>query len=245
MSAFCLLPSAFRFCLLPSAFCLKICQLNSNTNRSLRESRHCYRALRLRIRSYVWTEGLAAIVVTLGIAFWLSLAFDWLFEPPWQVRAAMLVMTGVAVLVVANRLIFSRVFRPIDDTNLAVVLERRFRDYHDSLLTTVELNTQSARQAGFNQQMLDDTRRQAVERSQQVRLNDVFRMAPLLRTLIGAAALSVSVLVFAVTAREAFATWLDRVVLLNRDSALAAGQSCARARLPCQSHVENGQGVRF
>ena len=123
-------------------------------------------SLRLRIRSYVWTEGLAAIVVTLGIAFWLSLAFDWLFEPPWQVRAAMLVMTGVAVLVVANRLIFSRVFRPIDDTNLAVVLERRFRDYHDSLLTTVELNTQSAHRAGFNQQMLDDTRRQAVERSQ-------------------------------------------------------------------------------
>ncbi len=174
-------------------------------------------SLRLRIRSYVWTEGLAAIVVALGIAFWLSLAFDWLFEPPWQVRAAMLVMTGVAVLVVANRLIFSRVFRPIDDTNLAVVLERRFRDYHDSLLTTVELNTQSAHRAGFNQQMLDDTRRQAVERSQQVRLNEVFRMAPLLRTLIGAAALSISVLVFAVTAREAFATWLDRVVLLNRD----------------------------
>jgi hypothetical protein len=174
-------------------------------------------SLRLRIRGYVWTEGLAAIVVTLGLAFWLSLAFDWLFEPPWQVRAAMLVVTGAAVLAVANRLIFSRVFRPIDDTNLAVVLERRFRDYHDSLLTTVELNTQSAHRTGFNQQMLDDTRRQAVERSQHVRLNEVFRMGPLVRTLVGAAALAVSILVFAVTAREAFATWVHRVVLLDRD----------------------------
>ena len=99
-------------------------------------------SLRLRIRGYVWIEGLAAIVVTLGVAFWLSLAFDWLFEPPWQVRAGMLVITGSAVLWVANRMIFSRVFRPIDDTNLAVVLERRFRDYQDSLLTTVELGRQ-------------------------------------------------------------------------------------------------------
>ena len=47
-------------------------------------------ALRMRIRGYVWTEGLATIVVVLGVAFWLSLAFDWLFEPPWQFRAVML-----------------------------------------------------------------------------------------------------------------------------------------------------------
>jgi len=174
-------------------------------------------SLRLRIRGYVWIEGLAAIVVTLGIAFWLSLAFDWLFEPPWQVRAGMLVITAAAVLWVANRLILSRVFRPIDDTNLAVVLERRFRDYHDSLLTTVELGRQSSHRADFNQQMLDDTRRQAVEQSQHIRLNDVFRMAPLVRFLVGATALAVSALVFAITAREAFATWVHRVVLLDRD----------------------------
>ena len=54
-------------------------------------------SLRLRIRGYVWTEGLAAIVVTLGIAFWPSLAFDWLFEPPWQFRAGMLVVVGAAL----------------------------------------------------------------------------------------------------------------------------------------------------
>ena len=111
-------------------------------------------------------------------------------------------------------MIFSRVFRPIDDTNLAVVLERRFRDYQDSLLTTVELGTQRAHRADFNQQMLDDTRRQAVEQSQHIRLNDVFRMAPLVRFLVCAAALTVSALVFAITAREAFATWVHRVVLL-------------------------------
>src|SRR4029078_1995742 len=202
----------FAFCLLPLNMSIEIQQQPLAPRIAALLS-----SLRLRIRGCVWIEGVAAIVVTLGIAFWLSLAFDWLFEPPWQVRAVMLVLTGAAVLWVANRLIFSRVFRPIDDTNLAVVLERRFRDYQDSLLTTVELGRQSSKRADFNQQMLDDTRRQAVEQSQHIRLNDVFRMAPLVRFLVGAAALAVSALVFAITAREAFATWAHRVVLLDRD----------------------------
>ena len=38
--------------------------------------------LRRRIRAYVWADGLASIIVLLGATFWISLAFDWLFEPP-------------------------------------------------------------------------------------------------------------------------------------------------------------------
>ncbi len=56
-------------------------------------------ALRLRIRTYVWTQGLAAVVVLLGLAFWFSLAFDWLFEPPWQFRVVMLVALAAALRV--------------------------------------------------------------------------------------------------------------------------------------------------
>src|SRR5262249_21180354 len=67
----------------------------------------------------------------------------------------------------------------------------------------------------FNQEMLGHTRDEAVRRSQLVRLGDLFRMGPLVWTLVGAAFLSVSVLAFALVAREAFATWVDRVVLLD------------------------------
>ena len=96
-------------------------------------------ALRLRIRGYVWTEGLAAIVVYAGHRI-LAIAGVRL-----AVRAAVAVARGNvgryrrggAVGCQSN--ILRRVFRPIDDTNLAVVLERRFPDYQDSLLTTVEL----------------------------------------------------------------------------------------------------------
>jgi hypothetical protein len=174
-------------------------------------------ALRTRIRSYVWTEGLATVVVVLGLAFWFSVAFDWLFEPPWQFRAIMLVAIGAATIYVANRFLFRRAFRPLDDEELAVLLERRFRNYRDSLLTTVEMDSHPAHAAAFNQQMLGHTRRQAVEESEDIRLGDVFRFAPLLRTLSSAAALAVSVLAFAVFTPEAFGTWVNRVVLLDKD----------------------------
>jgi hypothetical protein len=172
--------------------------------------------LRVRIRSYVWTHGLAAIVVALGLAFWLSLAFDWLFEPPWQFRACMLVVVAGVLGYVVNRMLIRRGFQKFDDTNLAVVLERRFRDYRDSLLTTVELGRKSPASGGFSGEMFKNTQAEAAALSQRVRLGEVFRMAPLVRSLAFAAALAVSVLAFAVLAQPAFGVWINRVLLLDK-----------------------------
>src|SRR5262249_47481764 len=157
---------------------------------------------RLRIRGYVWSEGLAAVTVVLGVAFWSSLAFDWLFEPPWQFRAMMMAVVAAIIGYVIDRFILRRVFRPIDDKNLAVLLERRFRDYQDSLLTTVELGARPEHAGQFNPQMLARTRREAARRSENVRLADVFRLSPLMRKLGLAAALAVSVVAFAILAPE-------------------------------------------
>ncbi|HEY2761682.1 MAG TPA: hypothetical protein VGI75_13090 [Pirellulales bacterium] len=172
-------------------------------------------ALRLRIRGYVWTEGLATITAALGIAFWASLAFDWSFEPPWQFRAVILVAIAAGIFYIVDRFILKRAFRPLGDANLAILLERRFHDFHDSLLTTVELGSRPRNAADFNSEMFDRTRREAAQRSEHVRLADVFRYTPLIRALSLAAALSVSVLAFAVVAPEALAVWMNRVVLLD------------------------------
>ena len=65
--------------------------------------------LRRRIRQYIWLEGCAAAVAWLGVAFWLTLAADWFFEPPPPVRAVMLAVV-VAVLAAVRR----AVDRPAD-----------------------------------------------------------------------------------------------------------------------------------
>ena len=55
--------------------------------------------LRRRIRQYIWLEGCAAAVAWLGVAFWVTLAADWFFEPSTVVRAVML--AAVAVILAA------------------------------------------------------------------------------------------------------------------------------------------------
>ena len=192
-----------------------VCQPNFKPNRW--RIANVLAGLRLRIRSYVWTEGLAAAVVVLGVAFWFSLAFDWLFEPPWQFRAVMLVLVAAAVVCVVNRFILRRAFRPLDDANLAMLLERRFRDYRDSLLTTVELGSHprtcrriQSRNAGANSpRSCPAIRKCSPGRRVPFRPTDSHSVA--------AAALSIAVLLFALLAREAFGTWVNRVVLLDKN----------------------------
>ncbi len=174
-------------------------------------------SLRARIRGYIWVDGAARVGIVLGAAFWITLAFDWLFEPPWQFRAVVLAGVATGLAYVAYRSILSRVFYPLDDASMALVLERRFRDYHDSLLTTVELGRRPAHAATFNQEMLSYTRGQALAKSEAVRLADVFRIGPLLRTIAAASALLISVVAFSAVAQGAFHTWFQRVVLLNHD----------------------------
>jgi hypothetical protein len=66
--------------------------------------------------------------------------------------------------------------------------------------------------------MLARTRREAARRSEGVRLADVFRLGPLVRKVGLAAALALSVVAFAVVAREAFGVWTQRVLLLDQST---------------------------
>ncbi|MGB7736979.1 MAG: hypothetical protein WBL72_25115 [Thermoguttaceae bacterium] len=100
--------------------------------------------LRRRIRQYIWLEGCAAAVAWLGMAFWLTLAADWFFEPPPAVRAVMLAAVVAVLAAVLVRLIGRRIFVRITNANAAMVLERRFPHLNDSLLTAVGLGDRLA-----------------------------------------------------------------------------------------------------
>ncbi len=100
------------------------------------------RRLRRRIRFYVWSEGIAAVTIAVAVAFWGFLAIDWFFEPARPVRLAILALVATGVAAVLYRLVVRRAFVPLGDTTLALLLERRFGTFHDSLLTTVDLSGQ-------------------------------------------------------------------------------------------------------
>ncbi len=172
-------------------------------------------ALRRRIRRYVWLEGLGAAIAWLGAAFWVSLTIDRLFEPLRPVRAAILGIAGLWLAWVLFRMILRRAFVPLENRKMAMLLERQFPRFNESLLTAVELSDRSRDLGPHAAQMLARTCRQAAEPIGEVRLRKVFNPVPLCRSTLAALALAASVGAFGALAPQAFAIWARRSLLLQ------------------------------
>src|SRR5438270_8015844 len=101
--------------------------------------------LRWRIRLYIWLEGLALAVIWLGLMFWLGFGLDYLpilmgsSEMPIIARAILLTATGGVLGYILYRWIFRRTFVHLGDRSMALLLERRFDLFNDSLVTAVEM----------------------------------------------------------------------------------------------------------
>jgi hypothetical protein len=94
-------------------------------------------------------------------------------------------------------------------------MERRYSEFGDSLLTTVELAEKPAHAAAFNQDMLTWTTAEALQHTRRVKLNELLQNAGLMRALFAAIVLTLSVVAFGVVKPEAFQTWVRRMILMS------------------------------
>jgi hypothetical protein len=170
--------------------------------------------LRRAIRRYVWLEGLAASAAWLGIAFWASLAIDWFFEPPAMIRAVLLAAAAGVLAALLLRLIVSRLLAPLPASSMAMLLERRFPQLEDSLLTSVLLVPRRPEEAGYNPHMLARTCREADRRLTELRVREVFDPMPLGRKATVAACLAAIIAGFALLTPESLDIWAQRNLLL-------------------------------
>jgi hypothetical protein len=143
--------------------------------------------VRRKIRAYVAVEGLGATVAVAGLGLWLALALDWLFEPSRSVRLMLLAVVGLVTLVVFARRFLGRVFARLPNRTVALIVERRYRQLNESLLTAVELDPASLSEPG--RAMLADTRRQAERLSASADVSGLFNKRPRNRA-VGAALLA-------------------------------------------------------
>jgi hypothetical protein len=167
-------------------------------------------AVRRRIRQYVWLEGLAMLVALVGIAFWLGLAIDWLLEPSPNMRGVALVAFSLAGLYVSYRYLLRRIFVPISDTSAAVLLERRFPELKDDLLTAVDTSSDFA---PYHPELMAETKRAAEKAVAPLQIRELFDRAPLGRAIAVAAILVISVMVLALWSHDAFGFYLRRIAL--------------------------------
>ncbi|MEX0704239.1 MAG: hypothetical protein WD069_19220 [Planctomycetales bacterium] len=170
--------------------------------------------LRRSIRRYVFLEGTALVLVVLGLLFWLSLGLDaaWFqlnrLELPRWFRLAFLV-AGTGFVAAAFLLwIALRMFRSFRMKALALVLERRFPEFDDRLITAVELaDSTTGRESELTRAMLARTVRQAADEARDIDVGAVFERRPLRRAAIAAVVLVAGIGAFAATNAHAMNRW--------------------------------------
>jgi len=178
-------------------------------------------ALRWRIRLYVWLEGLSLAVIWLALTFWIGLALDYLpvlmgaSEMPAVARGILLIGIAGVLAYVLYRYIGRRAFVPLADRSLALLLERQFKGFDESLVTTVELTADPIHAEPFNREMLDRTTRKAAGSVADVRYRRVFNNGPLVARLLLAACLVLSIVLFSGFNRSALAKAAERIYLLS------------------------------
>ncbi|REJ90973.1 MAG: hypothetical protein DWQ35_15380 [Planctomycetota bacterium] len=171
--------------------------------------------LRGLIRGYLAGRGLAYVIIAAALLFWLSLLVDWLFEPSRAVRLLMLLAVGVALLAVVIRSILRPLLMRLSDKSLALLLERRFDELGDRLVTSVELGDSSASRGPLAKAMLATTQARAGELAQEVPLGRVLRRRPLVLAIALAVVSLMSIGGFGWFLPEATATWADRTLMLG------------------------------
>ena len=177
--------------------------------------------LRWRIRAYIVVEGLACAAIWMSLIFWLCLVLDYLpvvlgaSEMPWQIRLLFLLVSAVASAVIFYRQILRRIIVRLPNRSLALLLERRYSEFHDSLLTTVELGKPTGQGTLANIEMRVHSEDQALAHLRDVRLRQVFDFRPLYRSMALSLLLVAAIVFFAMGAPATFAIAINRLYGLS------------------------------
>jgi hypothetical protein len=179
--------------------------------------------LRRRIRVYIWAEGMALALIWLGLMFWFGLALDYLpvlmgaSEMPIVPRALLLAANGIALAYILYRWIGRRIFVPLGDRSLALVLERRFDNFNDSLVTAVEMAGLPEHASAFNRELLARTAQEARAGAETVQYRQVFNKRSLAEKIGAAVLICGSMLTFMATNTQAFDQAVQRLYLLSNE----------------------------
>lgn len=178
--------------------------------------------LRTRIRWIVLFEGLALALVWMVSTFWVALALDYLpvrfgfSELSRPARIVLLLMAALIIGYVLYRLVFRRVFVSMKDRSMAMLIERRYPQFNDSLLTTVNRATTKVSDVPVDESMLERTRVDAESLVGEVKLETVASAKPLNRSLVVAGLCLLSVVGFALVQPGAMKLACQRLYLLEQ-----------------------------
>lgn len=176
--------------------------------------------LRSRIRRYVLLEGVSLVVVVVCGLFWLSFLTDWAYfrlsrlELPSWFRSVFFIVMLCCLAAGVLSWIIARMLRQIRSRALALVLEKRFPELDDRLITAVEL-AENGEEEGptLSSAMQRQTLRDASQAARTLDVASVFDRRPLNRAVFAAVLLTVSIAGFSIANAAAVGRWYHAFVL--------------------------------
>jgi hypothetical protein len=180
--------------------------------------------LRGRVRRYILLEGLAIVIAILGVGFWLSFGLDELYfqvrklELPRWLRLTFTVAFAAALVSAFITWIAARLWHSFGRRMLAIILERRFPELGDSLITAIEMqDSPRATASPLTAVMFQRTAHEAAERIGRLNLESVFDPKPLRRAAIAAGVVVASFLAIGAANASGVERWFQAFVLGKND----------------------------
>ncbi len=163
-------------------------------------------------------SGVLFLLCCAAIVFWATTTLDlgWFelqkLELPVGLRAILLaVLLPSGLLLLAVRVVFP-VFRRLRDSDIALLVERRFPQFQDRLITTVESSKGIADDGPLVKPMLERSAREADSIAGNVASDDVFDASNLKRLGLMSGGLMLSVAVFGIASPQSLTRWWNAFV---------------------------------
>lgn len=175
-------------------------------------------AVRSRVRRYSVLSGLLFVAIVAAVYFWVTYGLDsgWFaiqrLELPVGLRSLMLIVAIAA----AGWLLVVRVLQPLlrkhRDREIAVLLERRFPEFQDRLVTTVESSRGYPGEGPVVSAMLSRTAEDAGQYAATIDTQDVFELSHLKWQGWAAGVLAVSILGYGLFQPGSLSRWWSAFV---------------------------------
>lgn len=189
--------------------------LNADVPTSIRT---LLRTVRLRIRRDAAVGGLLLLLIGLMAVFWGTTLIEsgWFQLQRLELPVGLRTIVSFAVLASGGVLAIQRVIFPlirlVTDTEVAVLVERRFPQFQDRLITSVESTSTLSDGSPVPQALVARTRIEASRLAESVAVADVFDPAQLKRRAIVAACLATTILATGLFAPRLIQQWWNAFV---------------------------------
>lgn len=174
--------------------------------------------LRAKTRGYALLSGLLVLVSCAIAVYWLTTGLDsaWFalqkLELPRSFRVAVSSLLVIGAIWLAFRYLILPGFRRLSDSDMALLVERRFPQFQDRLITVVENRKQYPETGSHVEPMLTRTATQAQSLLKSVSLQDVFDTRSLVKQAWVAGLLMLSLLVHAVASPGSLSRWWNAFI---------------------------------